>query len=150
MAVQWEEEMEFVGSRVCLDGNSRHAIARRSAQANKCLPKWRPVFEFIMAPEGVALEHCEIDNVAGLSLEFERVDDGESPKRQRIGLDCEIGGERDQNEEAPVDGNGSVVETFAQDWSPLDREMQRECADSRQRTRALLGWSRGQNGHSQI
>ena len=101
-------------------------------------------------PRGVALEHCEIDNVAGLSLEFERVDNGESPKRQRIGLDCEIGGERDQNEEAPVDGNGSVVETFAQDWSPLDRQMQRECADSRQRTRALLGWSRGQNGHSQI
>ena len=32
------------------------------------------------------------------------------------------------------------------DWSPLDREIQHECADSNQGTSALLGWSRGQNG----
>ena len=37
-------------------------------------------FEFIMAPEEVALEHCEIDNVAGFSMELERVNDGEMPK----------------------------------------------------------------------
>ena len=37
-------------------------------------------FEFIMAPEDVALEHCEINNAAGFSVEFERVDDGENSK----------------------------------------------------------------------
>ena len=36
---------------------------------------------FIMAPEETALQHREIDNVAGFSVELERVDDGESPKR---------------------------------------------------------------------
>ena len=35
-AVVWEEVLEFVGSIVCLDGNARHAIAHRTAQANKC------------------------------------------------------------------------------------------------------------------
>ena len=34
-AVVWEEVLEFVGSMVCLDGNARHAIAHRTAQANK-------------------------------------------------------------------------------------------------------------------
>ena len=46
-----------------------------------------------------------------------------------------------------MDGHGPVVETLAQDWSPLDREVQHdECADCHQRTSAWLGWSRGQNG----
>ena len=40
LAVLWEEVLEFVGSKVCLDGNARHAIAHRSAQANKCMAKW--------------------------------------------------------------------------------------------------------------
>ena len=35
LAVLWEEVLEFVGSKVCLDGNARHAIAHRSARANK-------------------------------------------------------------------------------------------------------------------
>ena len=34
LAVLWEEVLEFVGSKVCLDGNARHAIAHRTAQAN--------------------------------------------------------------------------------------------------------------------
>ena len=33
LAVLREEVFEFVGSKVCLDGNARHAIAHRSAQA---------------------------------------------------------------------------------------------------------------------
>ena len=98
-----------------------------------------------MAPEEVALEHCEIDNVAGISMELERVNDGESPKRQNVELECENCGERDRSEEVPVDGNGSVVEALAQDWSPLDREMHHECAYSHPRASALR-WSRGQNG----
>ena len=41
-AVVWEEVLElFVGSMVCLDGNARHAIAHRTAQANKCRAKWK-------------------------------------------------------------------------------------------------------------
>ena len=96
-------------------------------------------FEFIMAPKDVALEHCEIDSVAGFSVEFERVDDSESSKRQNIELECENGCKRGCSEEAAVDGHGSVVETLAQDWSPLDREVQHECVDSHQSTCALLG-----------
>ena len=42
-AVVWEEVLEFVGSMVCLDGNARHAIAHRTAQANKCRAKWKLV-----------------------------------------------------------------------------------------------------------
>ena len=42
-AVVCEEVLEFVGSMVCLDGNARHAIAHRSAQANKCRAKWKLV-----------------------------------------------------------------------------------------------------------
>ena len=42
-AVVWEEVLEFVGSMVCLDGNARHAIAHRTAQANKCRAKWKSV-----------------------------------------------------------------------------------------------------------
>ena len=50
LAVLWEEVLEFVGSKVCLDGNARHAIAHRSAQANKCLAKWRPVLKSSWLP----------------------------------------------------------------------------------------------------
>ena len=38
-----------------------------------------------------------------------------------------------------LDRGGSVVETFAQDWSPVNREVQHECADSHQRASTLLG-----------
>ena len=44
-AVVWEEVLEFVGSKVWLDGNAKHAIAHRSAPANKCMAKWRPVLK---------------------------------------------------------------------------------------------------------
>ena len=43
LAELWEQVLAFVGSKVCLDGNARHAIAHRSASANKCLAKWRTV-----------------------------------------------------------------------------------------------------------
>ena len=50
LAVLWEEVLEFVGSKVCLDGNVRHAIAHRTAQANKCLTNWRPVLRSSWLP----------------------------------------------------------------------------------------------------
>ena len=37
--------------------------------------------EFFMAPKKVAPEHCKNHNVAGFSLELERVDDGKDTKR---------------------------------------------------------------------
>ena len=98
---------------------------------------------FIMEPEETALECREIDHVAGFSVELESVDDGESSK---ISIWSANSGNRDWCETAPVDGDGSVVETLAQNWAPLDPEVQHEYADSHQRTSALLGRSRGQNG----
>ena len=122
LAVLWEEVLESVGSKVCLDGNARHAIAHRSAQANTCVAKWRP------------------DNVAGLSLEFECLDDGKDPKRQNCELECEDGGERHRREEAAMDGIEPAVETLAHNWPSMDRKGQHERVDCHQRMYAQLGW----------
>ena len=77
---------DFVLAAICYadDVVLAAAIALRSAQANKCLAKWRNRVGFIMAPEDNAREHREIDTVAGFSVELERVDDGESSKRQHL------------------------------------------------------------------
>ena len=107
----WEEVLEFVGSKVCLGGNARYAIAHRSAQANKCLAKCS---EFFMDFKIDALEHCKNYNVAGFSLECECLDDNQGTERQNCELECENGGKRDWREEATMDGNGPVVETLAQ------------------------------------
>ena len=93
--------------------------------------------EFIMALEEVALEHCEIDNVASFlwsssvwtTVEAQR--DKVSSSSARL--------------VANVIGVKKPPWMDINQWSPLDREMQRECVDSHQRTSALLGWSRGQN-----
>ena len=50
LAVLWDEVLEFVGSKVWLDGNARHAIAHRSAQA-KCMEKWRAVLSSSWLPK---------------------------------------------------------------------------------------------------
>ena len=78
LSVLTEEALEFMGSKVCLDGNARHAAAHRSVQANKCLATWRTHGEPYRVHHGsgeTALEHREIDIVASFSVE--RVDDGE-------------------------------------------------------------------------
>ena len=54
-AVVWEEVLEFVGSMVCLDGNARHAIAHRTAQANKRRAKWKFVLNFPWLPRMLRL-----------------------------------------------------------------------------------------------
>ena len=142
LAVLWEEVLEFVGSKVCFDRNARHATAHRSAQANTCMTKWRPVLKSSWLPRMPRLNIVQ----TGFPLEFECLDDGQGPKRQNCKLECEGGGERHRRDKAPVDGNEPVVETVAQDWSPLDREMQHERVDCHQRTYAQLGWSCCQNG----
>ena len=53
LPVLWEEVL--VGSKVYLDGNARYAIAHRSAQANKCLVKWRPVLSSSWPPRKLRL-----------------------------------------------------------------------------------------------
>ena len=54
-AVVWEEVLEFVGSMVCLDGNARHAIAHRTAQANKCPARWKLVLNSSWLPRSLRL-----------------------------------------------------------------------------------------------
>ena len=68
-------------SKVCLDGSARHAIAHRTAQANKCLAKWRLVLKSSWL-QNVAFENCENHNVAGFLLECECLDDDQDTKRQ--------------------------------------------------------------------
>ena len=96
-------------------------------------------FEVLMPPKNVASEHCRNHNVAGFSLEFERVDDSQGTKRHNCELECENGGKRDWSEEATVDGSGPVVETLARDRSPLDPEVQHERSDCHRRTNTQLG-----------
>ena len=82
--------------------------------------------EIFMVRTNAALEHRKKHNVAGFSLEFERLDDCRSPKRQNCELECESGGKRDWSDKATVDGIGPVVETVAQDGSPVDPKLQHE------------------------
>ena len=114
LAVLREEVLEFVGSKVCLDGNARHAIAHRSAKANKCMTKWRPVLSSSWLPRLLRLNIVKNYNVAGSSLEFECLDDGQDSKRKNCKLECEGGGERHRRKKAAMDGTGPVVETLAQ------------------------------------
>ena len=83
-AVVWEEVLEFVGSMVCLDGNARHAIAHRTAQANKCRAKWKIVLSSPWLPQIVAVEHRKDYDVAGFPLELECLDDDQGTERDKI------------------------------------------------------------------
>ena len=85
-----------------------------SSQQMPC--KMETCVEFSMAPQIVAFEHC-------LPLEFECLDDGQGTKRHNCELERENGGECYWSEEAARNGAGTVVETLAQDWSSMDREM---------------------------
>ena len=62
--------------------------------------------------------------MAGFPLELECLDDGQGTERQNCELECENGGECCWSEKAARDGIRPVVETLAQDWSSMDREMQ--------------------------
>ena len=131
---------------VCLDGNARHAIAHRTAQANKCRAKWKLVLNSPWLPRLLRLNIIKDYDVAGFPLELECLDDGQGTERQNCELERENGGECCWSEEAARDGTGSVVETLAQDWSSMDREMQYECAGCHQRSYAQLGRPCGQDG----
>ena len=98
----------------------------RSVQANKCLAKWRHVLSSSWLPRKLRFwttVKAQRDKIASW---------GARTVANVVGV-----------KKPTIDGNGPVV---AQDGSPMDREMQHECADCHQRMRALLGWSRCQNG----
>ena len=109
-----------------MDGNARHAIAHRSAQANKCLAKWRPVLKSSWLHRLLRLNVVQTTMWQAFPRSFECLDDGQGPKRQNCKLRCGDGGERHRREEGAVDGAGTVVETLAQNWSSVDRERQHE------------------------
>ena len=122
LAVLSEQVMEFVGSKVCLDGNARHAIAQRSAQANKCMTKWRPVLSSLWLPRLLRLNIVK------------------TTKWHALLWSSSV------REKAVMYGTGPVVETLAQNWTSLDRKGQHERVDGHQRTYAQLGWSCCQYG----
>ena len=101
LAMLWEEVLEFVGSKVCLDGRVRNAIAHRSAQANKRLANWRPVSSSSWLPRKLRLSIVNSSMWQAFLWSLKRVNEGERPKRQIFELECENGGERDRSEEAP-------------------------------------------------
>ena len=67
-------------------------------------------------------------------------------ERQNCELERKNGGECCWSEKTAWIGAGTVVETLAQDWSSLDREMQYECAGGHERSCPQLGWTCGQDG----
>ena len=145
-AVVWEEVLEFVGSMVCLDGNARHAIAHRTAQANKCRAKWKLVLNSPWLFRLLRLNIVKTTMWQAFPLELECLDDGQGTEGQNCELERENGGECCWSEKTARNGAGTVVETLAQDWSSLDREMQYERAGGHQRSYAQLGWTCGKDG----
>ena len=103
---------------------------RQNSSSQQLSGEMETRFEVLMAPKNVAPERCKNHNVAGFSLEFERVDDIQCRKRQNCELECKDGGERDWC--------GPVVETSR---SPLDREVQNMnvLTASRERVLSLAG-----------
>ena len=77
LTVWWEEVLEFVGSKVCLNGTARHAICAQISSTEQVLGEMTKRIGFITAPGETALEHRENHHPAGFSVELERVDDGE-------------------------------------------------------------------------
>ena len=130
---------------MCLDGNARHAIAHRSAQANKCMAKWRPILSSRWLPRLLRLNIVK-STLWQAFLWSSSVWTTVKAQRDNCGLECEGGGERHRREEAIMDGIEAVVETMAQNWPSLDRKGQYERADGHQRTYSQLGWSFCQDG----
>ena len=113
---------------VCgVDGVSGRECKTQNSSSQQMPCKMETCVEFPMAPQIVAVEHRKDYDVAGFPLELECLRDKIASWSAR-------------------NGAGTVVETLAQDWSSLDREMQYECAGVHQRTYAQLGRPCGQDG----
>ena len=103
LAVLWEEVLEFVGSKVCLDGNARHAIAHRTAQANKCMTKWRPVLRSTWLPRMMRLNIAKTSMWQAFLWSSSVWDDIEIVKRHSCKLECETGCACDCDEKTTMD-----------------------------------------------
>ena len=115
-----------------------------SSQQMPC--KMETCVEFSLAPQIATFEHRKNYDVAGFSMELECLDDGQGTERQNCELERENGGKCCWSEKTAWNGDGTVVETLAQDWSSLDREMQYECTGGHPRSYAQLGWTCGKDG----
>ena len=64
----WEEILEFVGSKVCLDGNARHECKTcdrpQISSGKQVFGDMETRFEVCMAPKNHAPEHCKNHTVA--------------------------------------------------------------------------------------
>ena len=134
-----------MGSKVSFDGNARHAIAHRSAQANQCMAKWRPVLSSSWVPRLLRLNIVFSTMWQAFLWSSSVCTTVKAQRDKNCELECEDGGKRRRCEKAAMDGSGPVVETMAQNWTSLDRQGQHEHSDCHQRTCAQLGWSCGQD-----
>ena len=134
-----------------IDGVSRwecktcNRAQNSSSQQMPC--KVETYVEFSMAPQIAPFEHRKNYDVAGLSMELECLDDGQGTERDKIAswsarMVANVVGVK----KTACNGDGTVVETLAQDWSSLDREMQYECTGGHPRSYAQLGWTCGKDG----
>ena len=84
LAVLWEEVLEFVGSKVCLEGECKTCDRAQISSSQQVSGEVETCFDFFMASKIDARGHCKNYNVAGFSLEFECLDDDQDTKRQQI------------------------------------------------------------------
>ena len=147
LAVLWEV-LEFVGSKVCLDGNARHAIAHRSAQANKCMMNWRPVLSSSWLPRSLRLSRVKTTMWQAFHWSLSVWTTVKTQRDKIASWSARMVANVIWREKAAMDGIGPVVETPAQNWTSLDRKGQYICerVDGHQRTYAQLGWSCCQDG----
>ena len=59
LAVLWKEVLQFVASKVCLDGNARDTIAHRNSSGPQMPGEVETCVEFFMASKIDAFEHCK-------------------------------------------------------------------------------------------
>ena len=124
------------GSAVVWECTTCDRTQNSSSQQMSC--KMENCVEIPMAPQIVAGEHRKDYDVAGFPLELECLDDDQGTERKNCELERENGGECYWSEKAARNGAGTVVETLAQDWSSMDREMQYERTGCRDR---MLSWA---------
>ena len=119
-AVVWEEVLEFVGSMVCFDRNARHAIAHRTAQANKCMAKWRPVLSSSWLPRLLRLNIVKTTMWQAFFWSSSVWTTVKAQRDKNCELECEDGGERhgwnwtsggDSGTELVIDGSKRAKRT---------------------------------------
>ena len=118
------------GSKVCLGGNARCAIPHRTAQANKCLAKWRTVLRSSWLPRVLRLDI--VKTTVWQAFHWS------ASGRQNCELECENGGKRDWCEEAAAGMDRRWRLWYS--TGPLDRKVQRECSGMPSGDR-VLSWA---------